>query len=438
MNGAEILKDIVLDQHRGNLRGIYSICSSHPWVIDASLEQAVRDGSIVLIESTSNQVNQFGGYTGMTPRDFRDFVLSQSRDRGISDDRVILGGDHLGPIPFQAEDADTAMTKASDMVRQFVEAGFVKIHLDTSIPLGGETAIETALVAERCARLCRVCEETYSGMARGGGGAFLAPVYIIGTEVPVPGGSDEVEEGVQVTSVEDFEETVRVTREAFVREKLENGWDRVIAVVVQPGVEFGDRSILEYNRKDASPLAQKLRDYPDLVFEAHSTDYQTARKMKEMVEDGFAILKVGPGLTYAFREALFMLCAIEDELCTIDSSIVRSNLLETVEDVMVRNPVYWQKYYNGSDMERAYKRRYSLFDRIRYYWSEERVQASFEKLLQNMKNTGIPETLLSQFFPSQYRKIRAGELGSDPDDLLRDRVREVIADYAYATGMRGQ
>lgn len=438
MNGAEILKDIVLDQHRGDLRGIYSICSSHPWVIDASLEQAGRDGSVVLIESTSNQVNQFGGYTGMTPRDFRDFVLSQSRNRGISDERVILGGDHLGPIPFQAEDADTAMTKASDMMRRFVEAGFVKIHLDTSIPLGGETSIDPALVAERCARLCRVCEETYRGMAHGGGGVSLAPVYIIGTEVPVPGGSDEVEEGVRVTSVEDFEETVRVTRDAFVREKLENGWDRVIAVVVQPGVEFGDRSVLEYNRKDASHLAQKLRDYPSLVFEAHSTDYQTARKMKEMVEDGFAILKVGPGLTYAFREAVFMLCAIEGELCTIDSSIVRSNLLETVEDVMVRNTVYWQKYYGGSDMEQAYKRRYSLFDRIRYYWSDERVQASFEKLLHNMRNTGIPDTLVSQFFPSQYRKIRDGELSSDPDDLLRDRVREVIADYAYAAGMSGQ
>jgi D-tagatose-1,6-bisphosphate aldolase subunit GatZ/KbaZ len=438
MNGTEILKDIVLDQHRGDLHGIYSICSSHPWVIDASLDQAGRDGSVVLIESTSNQVNQFGGYTGMTPRDFRDLVLFQSRERGISDERVILGGDHLGPIPFQAEDADTAMTKASDMVRRFVEAGFVKIHLDTSIPLGGETSIEPARVAERCARLCRVCEETYSGMTRGGRRASPAPVYIIGTEVPVPGGSDEVEEGVQVTSGEDFEETVRVTRDAFVREKLENAWDRVVAVVVQPGVEFGDRSISEYNRKDASHLGQKLRDYPNLVFEAHSTDYQTARKMREMVEDGFAILKVGPGLTYAFREAVFMLCAIEDELCTIDSSIIRSNLLETVEDAMMHNPVYWQKYYDGSDMEQAYKRRYSFFDRIRYYWSEECVQASFKKLLHNIKNIGIPETLLSQFFPSQYRKIRDGELSSDPDDLLRDRVREVISDYAYAARMHGQ
>ena len=436
MNGTEILKNIVEDQHRGQSRGIYSICSSHPMVIDASFERAARDDSAVLIESTSNQVNQFGGYTGMTPEDFRDFVLSKCRDRGMSEERVILGGDHLGPTPFRAEHADSAMDKASDMVRDFAKAGFVKIHLDTSIPLGDEVSIEPSLVAKRCARLCRVCEEAYSEMAHDG--ASPAPLYIIGTEVPVPGGSDEVEEGVQATSVGDLEETVRLNRDAFMDENLHNAWDRVIAVVVQPGVEFGDRSILEYNREVASDLSQKLSDYPNLVFEAHSTDYQTAPQMKEMVEDGFAILKVGPGLTYAFREAVFMLCAIEDELCNVNRSIVPSQLLETVEEVMVHNPQYWQKYYLGSEGEQAFKRRYSLFDRIRYYWGDEHVHASFEKLLYNMRKSDIPETLLSQYLPSQYRKIRDGLLGRYPEDLIRDRVQEVIADYAYATGMGGR
>ena len=271
----------------------------------------------------------------MTPGDFRDFVLSQCRERGMGEERVILGGDHLGPIPFRSEHADSAMDKASDMVRDFVKAGFVKIHMDTSIPLGEEVSIEPFLVAERCARLCRVCEEAYSEMDRDE--AHPAPLYIVGTEVPVPGGSDEVEEGVRATSVGDLEETVRLNRDAFMDQKIHNAWDRVIAVVVQPGVEFGDHSILEYNREDASDLSQKLSDYPNLVFEAHSTDYQTASRMKEMVEDGFAILKVGPGLTYAFREAVFMLCTIEDELCSMDRSLVPSQLLETVEEAMVRN-----------------------------------------------------------------------------------------------------
>jgi D-tagatose-1,6-bisphosphate aldolase subunit GatZ/KbaZ len=435
MTVTDILRDIVAAQHRGKSRGIYSICSSHPVVIDASIEQALRDESALLIESTSNQVNQYGGYTGMTPVDFRNFVLSRCRDRGMNENRIILGGDHLGPIPFNLEPADSAMDKACAMVRDFVEAGFVKIHLDASIPLGGEKAVEPELVAERCARLCSVCEESHSRMMIQK--SCPAPLYIIGTEVPVPGGSDEVEEGVRVSSAEDLEETIRLNREAFLRTNLHDAWDRVIAVVVQPGVEFGDRSVLEYNREDAYALSRKLSDYAyeQLVFEAHSTDYQAAPRMREMVEDGFAILKVGPGLTYAFREAVLLLTKIENELCTLNRSMVPSGLFETLEEVMLSNPRYWQSYYTGSKEEQAFKRRYSLFDRIRYYWSDGRVKASYGRLIDNMQKSDIPDTLLSQYLPSQYRKVREGLLGRAPQDLIRDRVREVIADYAFATGM---
>jgi D-tagatose-1,6-bisphosphate aldolase subunit GatZ/KbaZ len=435
MKGTDILREIVAAWHGGKNRGIYSICSSHPAVIDAAVDQAMCDGSAVLIESTSNQVNQFGGYTGMTPGDFKGYVLSRCRDMGMDEERVILGGDHLGPIPFKSEHAVSAMDKASAMVADFVKAGFVKIHLDTSMPLGGESSIEPSVVAERCAKLCSVCEKTYTRM--GHTRALSAPLYIIGTEVPVPGGSDEVEEGVRVTSVEDMEETVRLNREAFLRENLHSAWDRVIAVVVQPGVEFGDHSIIEYSRKEARELSKKLHHHSQLVFEAHSTDYQTVDRMREMVEDGFAILKVGPGLTYAFREAVFMLCAMEEELCKVHRGMTVSGLLETVDDVMVQNPVYWQSYYTGSEEEQAFKRRYSLFDRIRYYWNDARVNAAYKRLLENMRSLKIPPTLLSQYLPSQLVKVRDGILGSEPEALIRDRVREVVASYATATGMGG-
>ena len=433
MTGTDFLRDIVAAQHRGQSMGIYSICSSHPVVIDASIEQALRDESALLIESTSNQVNQYGGYTGMTPVDFRDFVLSRCGDRGIDKNRIILGGDHLGPIPFQSESADSAMDKACAMVRDFVEAGFVKIHLDASVPLGGEKVVEPERVAERCAMLCRVCEAARGRMMIEK--SSPAPLYIIGTEVPVPGGSDEVEDGVRITSTEDLEETIRLNRHAFFSENLHDAWDRVIAVVVQPGVEFGDRRVLEYNREDAHALSRKLSDYEQLVFEAHSTDYQTVPRMKEMVEDGFSILKVGPGLTYAFREAVFMLAEIENEISTLNRSMVPSGILETLEEVMLSDPRYWQSYYSGSEEEQAFKRRYSLFDRIRYYWSDARVKTSYGRLIENMHKSDIPDTLLSQYLPSQYHKVREKLLGRAPEDLIRDRVQEVVADYAFAAGM---
>ena len=39
----------------------------------------------------------------------------------------------------------------------------------------------------------------------------------------------------------------------------------------------------------AKELAAAIKEIPDLVFEGHSTDYQTKIKLREMVEDGVAI-----------------------------------------------------------------------------------------------------------------------------------------------------
>jgi D-tagatose-1,6-bisphosphate aldolase subunit GatZ/KbaZ len=402
--------------------------------VQAAIEQAKEDESLLLIESTSNQVNQFGGYTGMTPERFRGYVLAQADRAGFDREKVILGGDHLGPVPFQNEDESSAMEKACGMVQSFVEAGFEKIHLDTSIPLGGTARIEPAEVARRCARLCRVCEDTHHRLDPD---TTQGPVYVIGTEVPVPGGSDEVEEGVQVTSADDFEKTVEMTKDAFVGEGLEAAWERVVGVVVQPGVEFGDHRVIEYDRKEAAPLSSRLKEYPDLVFEAHSTDYQTAGALRWMVEDGFAIMKVGPGLTYAFREAVFMLCAIESELCTLNRRLQPSELIAVVDVAMENNPVYWEKYYGGNEPEKAYKRRYSLFDRVRYYWNVREVQAAQERLFDNLREVEIPWTLLSQFFPAQYRRVREGTLDAAPESLILDRVREVVKDFSFAAGCQG-
>ncbi|MFL1089387.1 class II D-tagatose-bisphosphate aldolase non-catalytic subunit, partial [Acinetobacter baumannii] len=87
----------------------------------------------VLIEATSNQVNQFGGYTGMQPADFRDFVYNIARTVGFPAERIILGGDHLGPNCWQDEPAAVAMEKSIDLIKAYVAAGFSKIHLDASM-----------------------------------------------------------------------------------------------------------------------------------------------------------------------------------------------------------------------------------------------------------------------------------------------------------------
>jgi D-tagatose-1,6-bisphosphate aldolase subunit GatZ/KbaZ len=126
--------DLVARHKSGQACGIYSVCSAHPLVIEASFAHALKAGvDTVLIEATCNQVNQDGGYTGMTPKMFRDFVHAIADKVGLSRDRVLLGGDHLGPNPWTSLGAEEAMQKAEVLIEQYVAAGFRKIHADCSM-----------------------------------------------------------------------------------------------------------------------------------------------------------------------------------------------------------------------------------------------------------------------------------------------------------------
>lgn len=424
---------IVELQKLGVPKGIYSICSANEYVIEAAMDRAQSDSASVLIEATANQVNQFGGYTGMKPADFRDFVWSIAEKAGFPVERIILGGDHLGPLTWKKEKAEAAMEKAAQLVRQYVLAGFTKIHIDTSMRLGDDSldkSLDPYVIAERGAELCLAAEDAFKELEKTAPNA-IHPVYVIGSEVPVPGGTQE-DEGIKVTAASDFKETVELFKNAFSKRSLDYTWKNVIAVVVQPGVEFGDDVIHGYNRGAAVELCNTLKQYPDLVFEGHSTDYQNASALKQMVEDGIAILKVGPALTFALREGLFMLNHIENELLGNRSDIRLSRFIETLEEAMFKNPENWERYYHGTESDKRLARKYSYSDRCRYYLTLPEVQDSIKTLVYNLKSVDIPLTLVSQYLPVQYRKIRYGQLKNDPEALLKDKVVNLIDDYCYA------
>ena len=440
MEGTEYLQNIVIDQKKGIPKGIYSVCSYNRYVIEASFRQAMEDESVVLIESTCNQVNQYGGYTGMKPVDFKRYIFSIAGSMNFPNERIILGGDHLGPYPFQNEKAESAMDKAREMVREYMLTGVSKIHLDASMSLGDDpggpnSTLDPRIIAERCAELCDMAEKTHGEVGKKNN-QLPAPVYVIGTEVPAPGGSDEVEKGLEITGVSDLKETVSLTMELFQKYNLHDAWERVIAVVVQPGVEHGGHTIVEYDREKAKDLTSSLKEFPHLVFEGHATDYQTARGLKEMVEDGIAILKVGPSLTFATREAVFLLNYMEEEIFRGSPHVTLSKFSDTLENAMLENPKHWQKHCQGSEPELQFARKYSFFDRARYYWMDEKVKNSLKVLIENLGSRDIPLSLISQFFPEQYNKIRAGKLQKGPEALIRDRIREILKVYSYAVGNR--
>ncbi|MBF4306988.1 class II D-tagatose-bisphosphate aldolase non-catalytic subunit, partial [Vibrio anguillarum] len=62
-------------------------------------------------------------------------------------------------------------------------------------------------------------------------------------------------------------------------------WPRVIGLVVQPGVEFDHHNVHHYESGKAQSLSRMIDNQPNLVFEAHSTDYQNPQAYHQLVRD---------------------------------------------------------------------------------------------------------------------------------------------------------
>ncbi len=408
------LFDIPTAFHAGRPVGITSVCSAHPIVIEAALRLAKEAERPALIEATCNQVNQDGGYTGMTPADFRAFVEEIAKTAGLGTDQIILGGDHLGPNPWKDLPAEQAMAKSEEMIAAFAAAGFTKLHLDTSMGCAGEpVALPDEITASRAARLAIVAEQ-HKGA--------IDPVYIVGTEVPVPGGALEELDELAVTTPEAVAQTYAVHRQAFAAAGMEAAFSRVIGLVVQPGVEFGHTDVIHFEPAKARALSACLSDLPGLVFEAHSTDYQTEASLTALVRNGFAILKVGPWLTFALREALYGLDAVGDVL---EGDAPRGALMAAMDEVMLADPGNWEKYYEGDAAAMWLQRHFSYSDRIRYYWPAREAEAAVARMLGRLDGREIPEPVLSQYVPAVSGV-------TDPKEILVVAVQNVLCRYMRA------
>lgn len=422
---SRLLLDTIERHRAGEAVGVTSVCSAHPLVLEAAVRQALEEDTYVLVEATSNQVDQDGGYTGLRPSDFAELVHDIAKEQGLSADRVVLGGDHLGPNVWRGLGAGEAMRKAEVLVAAYVRAGFTKIHLDCSMSCEGDPPrLEDEVVAERAARLARTAEEAADDRQRSG------LVYVVGTEVPVPGGAHETIDTLTPTSVDAARLTLETHRAALEHAGVGPAWNRVVGLVVQPGVEFDHAKVVDYDPDGTRALSELIEDYPGLVFEAHSTDYQTREALRALVRDHWAILKVGPGLTFALREALFALAAVESEILPARASA----LPDIVESRMLADPTWWRGYHEGDAHEQRLARRYSFSDRVRYYWPDPTISAAVDQMFANLENDPIPLPLLSAHLPVQYERVRAGTLVPQPRRLAVDRVRDVLRDYAAACG----
>ncbi len=421
-NKFSILKETKLDQHP---KGFVSVCTSHPLILKTCIESAKRSGITLLIESTCNQVNQYGGYTGLKPADFSKFCKDLASEIGLPPEKLILGGDHLGPSVWQKLNSQEAMKQAKLLVEQYANAGFEKIHLDASMPCADdEKPLPQEIIANRQAELCRVIESCSSKNQS-------QPYYVVGTEVPTPGGRLPEEDGIHVSSIVDTEKNIDLVKKSFFNQGLKKAWERTIAFVVQPGVEFADDVINEYDRPKAKTLSKLIENYENLVFEAHSTDFQSRKSLRELVADHFSILKVGPSLTYAMREGIFGLAYIEEEMAKL-RKFDKSNFFKVYESVLLENPEYWESHYLGNKEEQQFKLKFSFLDRVRYYWNDKRLDNALTKLKSNLTTEKLPISLISQFLPDQYLKIKNGQFKPSVANLIEGKVLDVFENYVFA------
>jgi len=413
-----LIQKMIAQNRAGEAVGLPCFCTANEQVLRAILAHTAKTGFPTVIEATCNQVNQDGGYTGMKPNDFIVWIRRMAHEFGVPMDKVILGGDHLGPNPWRSEPIESAMDKARAMLKLYVEAGFTKIHLDASMACGGEDNPSFEQIAERSAELCAVAE-TYAPDPE-------KLIYIIGTEVPIPGGETDEPDALDVTSVSRFIKTVETHQEAWAAHDLDDAWQRIVSVVTQPGVDFGHTSVYPFAPEKAHPLRDAILGLNGLVFEAHSTDYQTTRALNDLVKCHFFFLKVGPELTFRFREAVFALASIEEQLTPSQPSQIREILKATMD----QNPGYWQNYYTGSPDEIELLKSFSYSDRIRYYWANKDVSAALERLIISLRSEGLAETMISQSFMG----LEFGAMPNDPAVLIDQHIQRCVARYFDAAG----
>jgi D-tagatose-1,6-bisphosphate aldolase subunit GatZ/KbaZ len=413
-----IVQDLISRNRNGEAIGLPCFCTANEHVLRAILKSAKISGQLTVIEATCNQVNQDGGYTGMQPADFMAWIADMAAETGVPQSQLILGGDHLGPNPWRKEPAERAMEKARILVKDYVAAGFTKIHLDASMALGGEPNPSFELIAGRAADLCEVAERHAPDASK--------LIYIVGTEVPIPGGETEEPDTLDVTSVARFKETIATHRNAFAARGLHDAWGRIVSVVTQPGVDFGHSRIYPFDADAAADLCHSILTEPGITFEAHSTDYQPTDALQQLVAGHFFFLKVGPELTFRFREAVFALSRIEDEIAPEHPSDIRAIIARRMND----SDDHWADYYSGTPSEVEFQKIFSYSDRVRYYWTDPEVAVALEHLIKNLSNHDLPAPIISQYFGA----FEFGASPTRPTEMISAHIAKCIDRYFSCSG----
>jgi len=352
-------------------KSLPSFCTSNFDVIKAIILYAKVKNLPILIESTSSQVNQFGGYTNNKPYQFKNKIFKICSELNYPKKKIMLGADHLGPFPWLEYKGLTAWKNSINLLKSCIKSNYKKIHIDTCYDLKDQKKLSKKDIIKKSLDLFKIAKKKNI-------------FFVFGTETPFPGSMSNLKEGF--TKVETLKKEVNIYLKYF---KTINYKSR-FAYVIEPRMSFS-------HFKSSKPKILLLKKHVDFskkknfFFEAHSTDYQSQSVLRKLVLNNFKFLKVGPELTFFFLKAILAMEKIEKDFSKYKKSKITKVLLLN----MNKYPTYWQKYYKGSKSYIQKLLLQSQLDRIRYYWDKKEVSKSIFLLKKNINKLKI-NLILSQ------------------------------------------
>jgi len=366
-------------------KALPSFCTSNLDVLKIILFYSKKNNLPCLIECTSNQVNQFGGYTNKTPKQFSKEIISIAQKIRLGKKNLLLGGDHLGPLPWVKKNLKTSLKNSIKLINNFLDSNYCKIHIDTSVKCLDDKFINHDKIFDRTKYILQNTK-----IKKKINKIFL----VIGSEVPLSGSNDRGPITITTNSrIKKEVEKFKLLSKTLFKKRLSFG------LVVEPGMRYLDYSISKpklTNFLDKKNFSIKN----DFVYEAHSTDYQNFKVLKNLTKNNFKFLKVGPELTFQYSRSLMYMKKMEEKLIKKK----KSNFENQILNVMLNNNRYWKEYYKVKNIKLKKKLILnSKLDRMRYYLNNKKIVRSIKILKQNINKINTKD--LSKYLMSKKFKI---------------------------------
>ena len=411
-----VIGTIILMKNKIIKKNLPSFCTSNFDVIKAILFYSKYLNLPVLLECTSNQVNQNRGYSGLKPKDFRKKVISLSKKIKLNKKKIIFGADHLGPLPWKDLDKKKAFRNAKNLLKSVLNEDFEKIHLDTTIICKNDKKFSIDVIQNRFFKLFELIPKKK-----------LRKLYlVVGSEVPFAGGGNLTDNISNLKDIQkDFSTYNNIINKG--RTKSVN-----FALVIEPGMSFSNSRVRKPDFEKLTEISNFSKKN-NLHFEAHSTDYQKEEVLKKLVKLNFKFLKVGPELTFKLHESIKYMLRIEKTFVPFKN---RSNLDKTLLAEMKKYPKYWKSYYKGNKNKINFLKFNSLLDRARYYWNFNKIINSKNKLYKNIdmipKNKILDKLKVGKKMLDYCNKYRI----KNSEIIIIKFLQQTVVKYYKACGFR--